>query len=233
MVAVERGHRHGVASDGSGSSVETSPSGRPSSRARSRRRTILPLSGSSGSRRRTRPRAARPPRRAVRGRGRAARARSASSASTAGRERHERLDDLPGDRVGHADHARLGDRRVLEQRALDLERPDQVAGRLDDVVAAPDEPEVAVVVAAREVAGAGTSRRRSSARSARARRGSRGTSTASRGRSASSPCSPSSAWTGCPSAPMTTSPSSSRRRIAASIPGSGRPIEPGRTSIAR
>ena len=56
----------------------------------------------------------------------------------------ERLDELPGDRIGLADHARLGHGRVLHQRALDLERPDEVAGRLDDVVAPPDEPEVAV-----------------------------------------------------------------------------------------
>ena len=45
----------------------------------------------------------------------------------AGLERDERLDDLAGDRVGLADHAGLGDRRVLEQDALDLERADQVA----------------------------------------------------------------------------------------------------------
>ena len=78
-------------------------------------------------------------------------------------ERDERLDELARDRVGLADDARLRDGRVLHQRALDLERADQVAGRLDDVVGAADEPEVAVGVAARQVAGAGTSRRRSSA----------------------------------------------------------------------
>ena len=71
----------------------------------------------------------------------------------AGPQHDERLHDLAGDRVGLADHAGLGDRRVLHQRALDLERADQVAGRLDDVVAPPDEPEVAVGVAAGEVAG--------------------------------------------------------------------------------
>ena len=62
-------------------------------------------------------------------------------------QQHERLDDLAGDRVGHADDAGLGDGGVLHQHALDLERADQVAGRLDDVVAAADEPEVAVLVA--------------------------------------------------------------------------------------
>jgi hypothetical protein len=47
----------------------------------------------------------------------------------------------------------LGDGRVLDQGALDLERADQVAGGLDDVVGASDEPEVAVGVASGEVAG--------------------------------------------------------------------------------
>ena len=61
-------------------------------------------------------------------------------------QRDERLDQLAGHRVGLADHAGLGHRRVLHQRALDLERPDQVPGRLDHVVGAADEPEVAVVV---------------------------------------------------------------------------------------
>ena len=68
-------------------------------------------------------------------------------------QRDERLDHLAGHRVGLADHAGLGDGRVLHQRALDLERADQVAGGLDHVVGAADEPEVAVGVAPGEVAG--------------------------------------------------------------------------------
>ena len=55
--------------------------------------------------------------------------------------------------IGARHDRRLDDRRVLEQRALDLERADAVAGRDDDVVGAADEPEVAVLVAARAVAG--------------------------------------------------------------------------------
>ena len=65
---------------------------------------------------------------------------------------HERLDDGTDDRVGFADHTGLGDRGMLHERALDLERADEMPGRLDDVVAAADEPEVAVGVAAGEVA---------------------------------------------------------------------------------
>ena len=71
----------------------------------------------------------------------------------AGLQRDERLDDLAGHRVGLADHAGLGDRRVLHQRALDLERPDQMAGGFDHVVGAADEPVVAFRVAHREIAG--------------------------------------------------------------------------------
>ena len=79
--------------------------------------------------------------------------RSASSAAKPGFQRDESLDDLARGRIGLADHAGLGHRRVLHQRALHFERPDEVAGRLDDVVGATDEPVVAVGVAAREVAG--------------------------------------------------------------------------------
>ena len=57
------------------------------------------------------------------------------------------------DRIGLADDARLGDGRVLEQRALDLERADQVPGRLDHVIRPTDEPEVAITVALGQVAG--------------------------------------------------------------------------------
>src|SRR6266542_4122219 len=42
---------------------------------------------------------------------------------------------------------------VLEQRALDLERPYSIRGGEDHVVGAPAEPEIAVVVARRAVTG--------------------------------------------------------------------------------
>jgi hypothetical protein len=42
---------------------------------------------------------------------------------------------------------------MLHQHAFDLERTDQVPGGLDHVVGAADEPEVAVGIAHREIAG--------------------------------------------------------------------------------
>src|SRR5207253_7475816 len=65
----------------------------------------------------------------------------------------ERLHDLSAVRVRLADDGALGDGFVLEQRALDLERPDPVGRGEDDVVGAAGEPEVAVVVTRRAVAG--------------------------------------------------------------------------------
>src|SRR5205085_120030 len=47
----------------------------------------------------------------------------------------------------------LRHRPVLEQGRLDLERPDAVRGRRDHVVSSPGEPEVAVLVTRRAVAG--------------------------------------------------------------------------------
>ncbi len=95
-------------------------------------------------------------------------------------QRDEGLDDLAGHRVGLADDAGLGDRRMLHQRAFDLERADQVAGRFDHVVGPPDEPEVAVAIALRQIAGQVPAGRRSTSGSARPRAGSRASSTASR-----------------------------------------------------
>ncbi len=134
------------------SSVEVSPSGSPSSRALSSRRMILPLRvrGSVG-RNAISFGATAAPRRL---RAWPSSSRRSSSVGLEPRlERDERLDHLADHRVGLADDAGLGHRRVLHQRALDLERADQVAGRLDHVVGAADEPEVAVGVAPREVAG--------------------------------------------------------------------------------
>ena len=55
--------------------------------------------------------------------------------------------------VALADHRRFGDHRMLHEGALDLERTDEVTGRLDDVVGASDEPEVPVFIDTREIAG--------------------------------------------------------------------------------
>src|SRR5881296_3762624 len=70
-----------------------------------------------------------------------------------GREHHERLDDLAAERVGLADDGGLGDRGVLDQGGFDLERPDAIRGAVDYVVGAAHEPEVAVAVHRRAVAG--------------------------------------------------------------------------------
>ena len=61
-------------------------------------------------------------------------------------QRHERLHHLHvhGIRLGHG--GRLGHRRVFQQGRLDLEGPHQVPRRVDHVVVASDEPEVAVGV---------------------------------------------------------------------------------------
>ena len=64
-----------------------------------------------------------------------------------------RLDHLAGGRIGNADHAGLGDGRMLHQRAFHFERTDEMAGALDDVVGAADEPIVALAVPHREIAG--------------------------------------------------------------------------------
>ena len=69
------------------------------------------------------------------------------------REDDRRLDDLAAQLVGHAGDGALEHRRVLHQRALDLERADAVAGALDHVVGAAHEPVVAVLVAPGHVAG--------------------------------------------------------------------------------
>ena len=161
------------------SSVEVSPSGSPSSRALSNRRMILPLRvrGSvvdeldllrrdDRAKPRTREAQQLAPQRIVR--------------LEAVLQGDERLDDLTGDRVGLADHAGLGDRRVLHQRALDLEGPDQVAGRLDHVVRAARRTSSSRPHRGGRGRRSGTSRRQSNSRTARARPSTRGTSRASR-----------------------------------------------------
>src|SRR4029453_12119982 len=71
----------------------------------------------------------------------------------AGDQADEGLDDVAALGVGAGHHGRLGHRRVLEQGALDLERPDPVAGRDDHVVGPARVPDVAVLVLAGGVLG--------------------------------------------------------------------------------
>ena len=76
----------------------------------------------------------------------------ASSPSQVALQRHERDDRLAGVLVVLADHGRLGDVGVGDDRRLDLGGGEPVPGDVDDVVDAPDHPEVAVAVAPRGVA---------------------------------------------------------------------------------
>ena len=67
-------------------------------------------------------------------------------------ERDEGADRLAGVLVGLADHRRLGDLRVGDDRRLDLRGREAVAGDVDHVVDPAEHPEVAVLVAAGGVA---------------------------------------------------------------------------------
>src|SRR6266851_1619282 len=55
--------------------------------------------------------------------------------------------------VGPADHRRLGDHRMGDQRAFDLHRPQPVAGNVNYVIDAPHNPKITVLVAAGAIAG--------------------------------------------------------------------------------
>ena len=68
-------------------------------------------------------------------------------------QRHERGDRLPLDLVRAADDRRFRHARMIDERALDLHRPDAMAGDVDDIVDAAEQPEVAVGVALGAVAG--------------------------------------------------------------------------------
>src|SRR5438445_7985413 len=70
-----------------------------------------------------------------------------------GRQHDERLDDRSAHGIALGDHGCLRAGGVLDQRALDLEGPDPVAGGDDHVVGAADEPERAVTVDVGAVAG--------------------------------------------------------------------------------
>ena len=132
-------------------SVVVSPSERPSATSRRRRRMILPerVLGRSGVKSRYLGRAMAP---MTGRRGRAARAASSSLVAHAGARDDEGEDGLPGQRVVLADHGRLRDGRVVDERRLDLDGADAVAGDVHDVVHAAQQPEVAVVVALGAVA---------------------------------------------------------------------------------
>src|SRR5690606_1328223 len=67
---------------------------------------------------------------------------------------HVGLDDLGPVWIGLADDGGLGNGRVLDERRFDLERPDSVACRDDDIVRPADEPELDIVGEARPIAGA-------------------------------------------------------------------------------
>ena len=206
------------------STVDVSPSGRPSSRAFSKRRMIFPLRvcGSASTNSISLGATAAPSRL------RAWPSKSRRSVVVGGEpvlERDEGLDHLADGGIGLADDGRLGHRGMIGQRVLDLERTDQVPGGLDHVVGAADEPEVAVGVALDEVAGQVEAVGEALAVALFLVQIARGTSTAIRGLSASSPSTSGSSMTD-------TVPSSSRRTTYASTPGSGRPIEPGLMSNA-
>src|SRR5262249_30563034 len=70
-----------------------------------------------------------------------------------GAEHDEGLHDLAPDVVGALDHRSFEHGRVTDQSALNLERRDAISARIDHVVAAALEPEVAVLVAYEHVAG--------------------------------------------------------------------------------
>ena len=132
-------------------SVVTSPSARPSAMSRSRRRMILPerVLGRSSAQMIRFGRANLPIRSAT-----TARIPSTSSSlgSVSPAQGDEGADRLAGVLVGLADHRRLGDLLVGDDRRLDLGGREPVAGDVDDVVDPADHPEVAVLVAARGVA---------------------------------------------------------------------------------
>ena len=80
-------------------------------------------------------------------------ARSASDGDSPADQRDVGVDALALDLVRAADDRGFGDFGVRDQRALDLRRADAVAGDIHDVIHAAGDPPVAVLVAARAVAG--------------------------------------------------------------------------------
>src|SRR5438309_12049260 len=70
------------------------------------------------------------------------------------REHDECLHDMGALGIGAAYDRGVRDRRMLHQAVLDLRRTDAVARALEHVVGAPLVPEIAVLVALREIPGA-------------------------------------------------------------------------------
>lgn len=66
---------------------------------------------------------------------------------------HERVDGLTGHVVGDGDGRGFGHGGMLEQRGLDLGRREAMAADVDDVIDAPADPVVSVVIAGGQVAG--------------------------------------------------------------------------------
>ena len=127
-------------------SVVTSPSSRPSAMSRSSRRMILPerVLGRSSAQMMRLGRASLPILLATCSR---ISSTSSSSPSLVALERHEGGDRLARVLVCLADHRGLGDLLVRDDRRLDLGGRHAVARDVEHVVDAPDDPEVAVLVA--------------------------------------------------------------------------------------
>ena len=106
-------------------------------------------------------------------------------------QRDERGDRLALDLVRPADDGGFGDLRMIDERALDFHRAEAMPRDVQHVVDAAEQPEVAVLVAARAVAGevraVGPLAPVPAARSARDRRRCRAASPATACVSASSP----------------------------------------------
>ncbi len=68
-------------------------------------------------------------------------------------QRDERGNSLAFDFVRLADHGRFGHGRVIHQRALNLECGDAVSGDVHDVIDAPQQPEISIVVELAAIAG--------------------------------------------------------------------------------
>ena len=138
-------------------------------------------------------------------------------------QRDKADDGLPLQLIGPADHRRLRHARMRDQRALHLARAEPVARHVQHVVDAPHDPEVAVLVAPRAVAGevAALSPRSSKSAGSAPRR--RRSSAAWRATACGSPA--------CRRVPAGTSlPSSST--IAASTPKKGSVALPGLVGVA-
>ena len=135
-------------------SVVVSPSARPSAMSRSRRRMILPERVLGRSAVKMISLGLGDARRSSRRRARLSSSRSASSASTPLCEGHEGGDRLALDRrAGAPTTAASATARVVDQRRSRPPSCRAVAGDVEDVVDPAQDPEVAVLVASRAVAG--------------------------------------------------------------------------------